>query len=69
MFPRADRDIAWPLAACVVLFGGLVLGGLAYTLGIGFFLLERLPYNHVIWHLFVLAGAICHFFMIFLYII
>lgn len=30
MFPRADRDIAWPLAACVVLFGGLVLGGLAY---------------------------------------
>ena len=30
MFPQADRDIAWPLAACVVLFGGLVLGGLAY---------------------------------------
>ena len=47
----------------------LFAGGLAYTLGIVFYAIERIPYNHVIWHMFVLAGAICHFFMVFLYII
>ncbi|MBC3759607.1 hemolysin III family protein [Hyunsoonleella sp. SJ7] len=47
----------------------LFAGGLAYTLGIVFYAIEKIPYNHVIWHLFVLAGAICHFFMIFFYVI
>ena len=47
----------------------LFAGGLFYTLGIVFYAIQRIPYNHVIWHLFVLAGAICHFFMIFLFII
>ncbi len=47
----------------------LFAGGLAYTLGIIFYVIEKIPFNHVIWHLFVLAGAICHFFMIFLYVI
>lgn len=47
----------------------LFAGGMAYTLGIVFYAIHRIPYNHVIWHLFVLAGAICHFFMIFFYII
>ncbi|WP_159023473.1 hemolysin III family protein [Formosa sp. L2A11] len=47
----------------------LVAGGVFYTVGIIFFVFEKIPYNHVIWHLFVLAGAICHFFMIFLYVI
>ena len=47
----------------------LFAGGLAYTLGIVFYAIERIPYNHVIWHLFVLGGAICHFFMVFLFII
>lgn len=40
--------------------GWLVAGGLAYTLGVIFFLWNRLPYNHAIWHLFVLAGSVCH---------
>ncbi len=44
-------------------------GGLFYTVGIVFYAIERIPYNHVIWHLFVLAGAISHFFMIFCYVI
>lgn len=44
-------------------------GGLAYTVGIIFYAIHKIPYNHVIWHLFVLAGAIFHFFMIFLYVI
>lgn len=47
----------------------LFAGGLFYTIGIVFYAIQRIPYNHVIWHLFVLAGAICHFFMIFLFII
>lgn len=47
----------------------LYAGGLFYTVGIVFYALQRVPYNHVIWHLFVLAGAICHFFMVFLYVI
>ncbi|MCL6296025.1 PAQR family membrane homeostasis protein TrhA [Jejuia spongiicola] len=47
----------------------LFAGGLAYTVGIIFYAVEKIPYNHVIWHLFVLAGAIFHFFMIFFYVI
>jgi hemolysin III len=47
----------------------LFAGGLFYTFGIIFYIIEKIPYNHVIWHLFVLGGAICHFFMIFKYII
>jgi len=42
----------------------LVLGGGLYTLGCVFYLLESLPYAHTVWHLFVLAGTICHFFCI-----
>ncbi len=38
----------------------LVAGGLAYTLGVFFFAWHRLPYNHAIWHLFVLTGSVCH---------
>jgi hemolysin III len=42
--------------------GWLVAGGLAYTLGIAFFALDRRwPAAHVVWHLFVLAGSACHF--------
>ena len=47
----------------------LFAGGLSYTVGIIFYAIQKIPYNHVIWHLFVLSGAICHFFMIFLYVI
>lgn len=47
----------------------LFAGGLAYTVGIVFYAIEKIPYNHVIWHLFVLAGAIFHFFMIFFCVI
>ncbi len=47
----------------------LFAGGLFYTIGIVFYAIERIPYNHVIWHLFVLGGAICHFFMIYFYVL
>jgi len=47
----------------------LFAGGLAYTVGIVFYAINKIPYNHVIWHLFVLAGAICHYFMVLLFVI
>ncbi len=39
----------------------LIAGGLSYTVGAIFYAAKRLPYSHAIWHVFVLAGAICHF--------
>jgi len=42
----------------------LLLGGFFYSFGVVFYLLKRLKYHHVIWHFFVLGGAIAHYFMI-----
>lgn len=39
----------------------LVAGGVLYTVGTLFYHNRRLPYSHAIWHLFVLAGSVCHF--------
>ena len=39
----------------------LGLGGLIYSLGVIFYVAKRIPYNHAIWHLFVLGGSLCHF--------
>ena len=47
----------------------LFAGGLFYTVGIVFYAIEKIPYNHVIWHFFVLGGAICHFFMVYFFVI
>ena len=47
----------------------LMAGGVAYTVGVVFYAIEKIPYNHFIWHLFVLGGASCHFFMVYLYVI
>ncbi|HPK54430.1 MAG TPA: hemolysin III family protein, partial [Smithellaceae bacterium] len=52
------RGIAW-----------LVTGGLAYTLGTIFYAWRTLPFNHAVWHLFVLCGSICHFMAVFFYVI
>ncbi len=52
--------------------GGLWLllsGGLSYTIGIIFYVWDKLTFNHAIWHLFVLGGSILHFFMVLIYII
>lgn len=60
-----------PLSAALPA-GGLVLlfaGGVAYTTGVIFYLWDRLPYNHAIWHLFVLTGSVCHFCAIFYFVI
>lgn len=42
----------------------MVLGGLLYTIGTFFYSLDKLKYNHVIWHLFVLGGSACHYILI-----
>jgi hemolysin III len=51
-----------PLTRALPLAGlcWLVAGGLSYTLGIIFYAWRRLPFNHAIWHLFVLGGSVCH---------
>ena len=46
----------------------LIAGGLSYTVGVAFFATDsRLRYGHLIWHLFVIAGTVCHFFAVLWY--
>ena len=47
----------------------LIGGGIAYTFGIVFYAIKKIPYFHSIWHLFVLLGTICHFISVFGYIL
>jgi hemolysin III len=47
----------------------IVLGGLAYTSGIAFFLWHRLQYHHAIWHSFVIAGSVLHYAAVLLYVV
>jgi hemolysin III len=53
---------AKPLWLAMPLWGlfWLITGGIAYTIGVVFFVAERIPYSHFIWHLFVVAGTTCH---------
>ncbi|MBA1331113.1 hemolysin III, partial [Candidatus Endoriftia persephone str. Guaymas] len=60
-----------PLLSAVDI-GGLILllaGGLSYSLGVVFYVWKRLAYHHVVWHLFVLAGSILHFFAVLFYVV
>ncbi len=54
---------ARPLAAALpgVGLALLLAGGLLYTAGVVFFVWERRPYSHMVWHMFVLGGSACHF--------
>jgi len=47
----------------------LVAGGLAYTGGVVFYAWTKLRYSHAIWHLFVLAGSVCHYVAVFRYVV
>jgi hemolysin III len=43
-------------------------GGLSYTAGVGFFATDsRIPYGHLVWHLFFMAGTMCHYFFVLWY--
>jgi len=51
--------------------GGLLLllgGGLLYSLGVIFYVWKKLAYHHAIWHVFVLAGSMLHFFSVLFYV-
>jgi hemolysin III len=39
----------------------LAAGGIAFTVGVIFFSAHRVPYHHLVWHLFAMAGSACHF--------
>jgi hemolysin III len=47
----------------------LLAGGLFYTLGIIFYAIDRIPYHHAIWHVFVIAGSVCHYLAVLWYVL
>jgi len=63
MFVIAGKQIYESLPTLSITF--LVLGGIAYSVGVIFYMWRKLPYAHGIWHLFVLAGSVLHFFAIY----
>ena len=54
------------IVPCIYL---LLFGGIAYTLGLIFYILKKVKYFHSIWHLFVLAGSVLHFIALMLYVL
>ncbi|MDM5278462.1 PAQR family membrane homeostasis protein TrhA [Paenibacillus silvae] len=63
--------VAWNPLVAAIPTGGIVLlvgGGLMYTLGTLFYVWRAFPFHHAIWHLFVLAGSILHFFAVLIYL-
>jgi hemolysin III len=54
-----------PAGGLWLLFGG----GIAYTLGVPFYLWKRLPFNHALWHAFVLLGSVLQFFAVLFYVL
>lgn len=58
-----------PILALVPVPGILLIlaGGIAYTGGLAFFAAHGIRYHHFIWHLFVIAGTMCHFFAVLWY--
>lgn len=64
--------VAWrPLTAAVPPAGiaWLLAGGLFYSFGLIFYAWEKLPYNHAVWHLFVLGGSLCHYLAVLWYVV
>lgn len=59
----AIKPVSAALPSLSLLF--LVLGGVVYTLGIFFYAMKSMKWFHSIWHLFVIAGSILHFFAVF----
>ncbi len=47
----------------------MLVGGLFYTFGIVFYAWHRLPFNHAIWHMFVVAGSVAHFFAVLFFVL
>lgn len=58
LIPVADTFFACLSQPVIAL---IVAGGLLYSIGVIFYVWRRVTYHHVVWHLFVLAGSICHY--------
>lgn len=54
-----------PVNGIILLFAG----GIIYTAGAVLYLFDKVPYNHAVWHVFVMGGSLCHFFCILLYLL
>lgn len=63
----AIRPMAVALGHTAMIY--LVLGGLSYTIGAVFYALNKIPFMHGVWHLFVLMGSILHYFVILWYVL
>ena len=63
----AAKPLAEKLSSEALLY--LLLGGVFYTVGAVIFSIKNLPYNHAIFHFFVLFGTISHFISVFFYIL
>lgn len=46
----------------------LIAGGLSYSIGAVFYYFRKIPFNHAIFHFFVLGGSLCHFITIYWYV-
>jgi hemolysin III len=81
-FPAASATVYLLMGWCVLLafrpllhaitwhgMTWIAAGGLAYTLGILFFAFDRLHFFHALWHVFVLAGSVFHYFAVLLYVV
>lgn len=67
--------IVYIFMGCIMIVGGrtfflkipgdvmtmILIGGALYLIGVIFYLWEKYPYNHAVWHFFVLAAAVCHY--------
>ncbi len=58
----------YPLVSSTGMFL-LMLGGIFYTIGVLFYAIRMFKFHHMVWHLCVLGGTACHFFMIYLYVL
>ena len=63
MIVLASGEMAASLSTTGIVL--LAAGGITYTLGVIFYAVRAIPYNHTIWHLFVVAGSACHYFAVY----
>ncbi|MEG3079282.1 hemolysin III family protein [Halomonas sp. 5021] len=63
MIVLASEEMAANLSSTGIVL--LASGGVVYTLGVIFYAVNAIPFNHAIWHLFVIAGSACHYAAIF----
>ncbi|MCE9662798.1 hemolysin III family protein [Halomonas sp. M5N1S17] len=61
VFASGEMSASLPTAGIAL----LAAGGITYTLGVIFFAISAIPFNHAIWHLFVLGGSTCHYFAVY----